>query len=322
MSSKKQRVGFIGVGLMGHGMAKNIVEKGYPLSIMGHRNRKPVTDLVRRGAKEAKSPADMAKNSDVIFLCVTSSVQVEDLIRRKDGIKAGAHKGLIIVDCSTADPTSTIELAEELKPLGVRLIDAPLGRSPKEAEEGLLNTFIGADAKTLKEVRPIIETWAENIIHVGPLGAGHKMKLVNNFVAMSYVAIYAEAFTTAQKTGVPLEKFHEVISAGGLNSGMFQNVCKWVIGGDPKAHEFTLANCDKDIRYYNQLADSEKLTTVVASAVKQSYAMALAMGRGADNMPMLADAVANFNGVTIQPESRRTGKKPAKAKAKKGKKKK
>ena len=169
-------------------------------------------------------------------------------------------------------------------------------------------------------MRPIIETWAENIIHVGPLGAGHKMKLINNFVAMSYVAIYAEAFTACKKTGVPLEKFHEVISAGGLNSGMFQNVCNWVVGGDPKAHEFTLANCDKDIRYFNQLADAEKLTTTVASAVKQSYTMALAMGRGADNMPMLADAVANFNGLTIQPESLRTGKKPKKA-AKKAKKK-
>jgi hypothetical protein len=303
----KQRVGFIGVGLMGHGMAKNIVEKGYPLSIMGHRNRKPVTDLVKRGAKEAKSPAEMAKNSDVIFICVTSSVQVEDLIRRKDGIKAGAQArsgkgGLIVVDCSTADPKSTIALAEELAPLGVRLVDAPLGRSPKEAEQGLLNTFVGADSKTLNEVYPLIATWAENIIHVGPVGAGHKMKLVNNFVAMSYVAVYAEAFTAAQKTGVPLEKFREVISAGGLNSGMFQNVCKWVIGGDPKAHEFTIANCDKDVRYFNQLADAEHLTTVVASAVKNTYAMAMALGRGERNMPMLCDAVANFNGVTLQPE--------------------
>jgi len=318
--SSKQRVGFIGVGLMGHGMAKNIVEKGYPLTVMGHRNRKPVKDLVKRGAKEARSPAEMARNCDVIFLCVTSSVQVEDLIRRKDGIMAGAQaskrKGLIVVDCSTADPNSTIALAGELAPLGVRLIDAPLGRSPKEAEEGLLNTFVGADAKTMKEVRPIIETWAENIIHVGPVGAGHKMKLVNNFVAMSYVAVYAEAFTAAKKTGVPLEKFHEVISAGGLNSGMFQNVCKWVIGGDPKAHEFTIANCDKDIRYFNQLADAERLTTTVASAVKQSYAMAMAMGRGDRNMPMLADAVANFNGVTLQKEPK-SGKKKAAKKAKK-----
>ncbi|MEQ8354610.1 MAG: NAD(P)-dependent oxidoreductase [Kiloniellaceae bacterium] len=316
MSTSKQRVGFIGVGLMGHGMAKNVVEKGYPLSIMGHRNRKPVNDLLKRGAKEAKSPAEMARNSDVIFLCVTSSVQVEDLIRRKDGIKAGAHKGLIIVDCSTADPNSTIELAAELAPVGVRLIDAPLGRSPKEAELGLLNTFIGADAKTMKEIRPLIETWAENIIHVGPVGAGHKMKLVNNFVAMSYVAIYAEAFTAAQKTGVPLDKFHEVISAGGLNSGMFQNVSKWVIGGDPKAHEFTIANCHKDVRYFNQLADAEMLTTTVASAVKQTYTMAMAMGRGDRNMPMLCDAVANFNGVTLQ-QSPKGAKKSAKKTAKK-----
>ena len=320
MSTSKQRVGFIGVGLMGHGMARNIVQKGYPLSVMGHRNRKPVADLVKRGAREAKSPAEMARTCDVIFLCVTSSVQVEDLIRRKDGIRAGAQagdrRGLIVVDCSTADPSSTLALAAELAPLGVRLIDAPLGRSPKEAEAGLLNTFVGADPKTLKEVRPLIATWAENIIHVGPVGAGHKMKLINNFVAMSYVAIYAEAFTAAQKTGVPLEKFQEVISAGGLNSGMFQNVCKWVIGGDPKAHEFTIANCDKDVRYFNQLADAEKLTTVVASAVKQTYTMAMAMGRGERNMPMLCDAVANFNGVTLQPEQKaaKKDKKPKKKK--------
>jgi 3-hydroxyisobutyrate dehydrogenase-like beta-hydroxyacid dehydrogenase len=206
-SKSKQRVGFIGVGLMGHGMAKNIVEKGYPLAILGHRNRKPVDDLVKRGATKAKSPAELAKSCDVIFLCVTSSLQVEDLIRRADGIKAGAHEGLIVVDCSTADPNSTIALARELAPLGVRLIDAPLGRSPKEAELGLLNTFVGADDETLKEIRPLIETWAENIIHVGPVGAGHKMKIINNFVAMSYVAVYAEAFTAAKKTGVPLEKF-------------------------------------------------------------------------------------------------------------------
>ena len=299
MSAAKQRVGFIGVGLMGHGMAKNIVEKGYPLQVMGHRNKKPVKDLVKRGAKEAKSPAEMARDCDVIFLCVTSSVQVEDLIHRADGIKAGAHKGLIIVDCSTADPNSTIALAEELKPLGVRLIDAPLGRSPKEAEQGLLNTFVGSDDKTLKEVLPIIETWAENIIHVGPIGSGHKIKLINNFVAMSYSAIFAEAYTTAKKTGVPLDKFYDVITAGGLNSGFFQNLSKWVIGRDPKAHEFTLANCDKDIRYYNQLANAEKLTTVVASSVQQSYTMALAMGRGDWHMPMLADVIADFNGISL-----------------------
>ncbi len=143
--SDKRKVGFLGVGLMGHGMAKNIVEKGYPLMVMAHKNKKPVKDLVKRGAVEAKSPKAMAEACDVIFICVTASAQVEDLVRRADGIKAGAHKGLIVVDCSTSDPNSTLALAEELKPLGVRLIDAPLGRTPREAQEGRLNTFVGAD---------------------------------------------------------------------------------------------------------------------------------------------------------------------------------
>ena len=291
-----KKVGFIGVGLMGHGMAKNILEKGYSLQVMGHRNRKPVGDLVKRGAKEVKSPRAMAKACDAIFLCVTSSVQVEDLIRRRDGIKAGAHKGLILVDCSTSDPASTLELAAELKPLGVRLMDAPLGRTPKEAEEGRLNAFIGADKRTLKEIRPVIEAWAENLIHAGPVGAGHKAKLINNFVAMSYAAIFAEAFTTAKKTGVDLKVFHDIISAGGLNSGFYQNVSKWVIGRDPNAHAFSIRNCAKDINYYNNLADAAPATALVGGAVKQLYALAMATGKGDDYMPKLCDAVAELNG--------------------------
>jgi len=293
----KEKVGFIGVGLMGHGMAKNIVEKGYPLTIMGHKNRKPVQDLIKRGAREAKNPAAMARKADVIFLCVTSSKQVEDLVRRKDGILAGAHKGLTVVDCSTSDPNSTLALAAELKAQGVKFIDAPLARTPKEAEEGRLNVFVGADKKTLKTLEPLIRTWAENIIHAGPVGSGHTIKLINNFIAISYSAIFAEAFTACKKTGVDPKLLKDVVSAGILNSGFFQNVCKWVIDRDPKAHLFTLRNCYKDIGYYNALADAAGQTSIVASAVKQSYALALAQGAGDRHMPMLADVIGNINGV-------------------------
>jgi 3-hydroxyisobutyrate dehydrogenase-like beta-hydroxyacid dehydrogenase len=294
----KQRVGFIGVGLMGHGMAKNIVEKGYPLSIIGHRNRKPVTDLVKRGAKEAKSPAEMAKNSDVIFICVTSSVQVEDLIRRKDGIKAGAHKGLIIVDCSTADPNSTIALAEELAPLGVRLIDAPLGRSPKEAEQGLLNTFVGADAKTLKEVYPLIAAWAENIIHVGPVGAGHKMKLVNNFVAMGYAALYAEALAIARRAGLSVAQFHAVIGSGRMRCGFYDTFMRWTVEGDPDAPKFAIANAHKDMRYLAAMANEAGAVNNLQALVKNGFAAMEAAGQGARHVPMLADFVAALNGLS------------------------
>lgn len=294
--SSKEHVGFIGVGLMGHGMAKNIVEKGYPLTIMGNRNRKPVDDLVGRGAREAASPKAMAEACDVIFLCVTSSIQVEDLCRREDGLLAGARKGQIIVDCSTADPTSTLALAEEFEAKGVKLIDAPLGQTPKEAQTGNLNTFVGSDDATLEKVRPILETWAANITHMGPVGAGHKAKLINNFLATGYNALYAEAFTACRKAGIDLEKFRELIASGGINSGLFQRMCGYVIDGDPEAHLFTLQNCVKDIRYFGQMADDAGMSAPMAGAVKSYYTMAVAQGGGDEHMPMLTDYVSQASG--------------------------
>ena len=298
--SDKQKVGFIGVGLMGHGMAKNIVEKGYPLTVMGHKNKKPVKDLVKRGAKEAKSPKQLAEGCDVIFICVTSSIQVEDLVRRADGIKAGARKGLIVVDCSTSDPNSTLTLAAELKPLGVRFIDAPLGRTPQEATAGRLNTFVGADKKTLKEIRPLLETWAENIIPVGKVGNGHTIKLINNFVAIASTAVYAEAVTTAAKAGLDIKTLTDVLTAGPLNCGLLQNiVVKGVVGGDAKAHQFSLRNARKDIGYYTDLADSIPVTSTVGNAVKQSYTIAVNQGHGDDYMPRLCHAIAELNGAKV-----------------------
>src|ERR1044072_2646427 len=137
------RVGFIGVGLVRHGMPKCLIEKGHALTLMGHRNRAPVEDLIKRGAKEAKSAAEVAANSDIVFLCVTGSTQVEALVRGADGIAAGAHDGLVVVDCSTSDPNSTVALAAELKALGVAYADAPLGGTPAQAAEGKLSAMVG-----------------------------------------------------------------------------------------------------------------------------------------------------------------------------------
>ena len=294
--SAQPKVGFIGVGLMGHGMAKNILEKGYPLTILGHKNRKPVTDLVKRGAVEAKSPKALAEACDVVFLCVTGTPQVEDLVQRADGLKAGAHKGLIIVDCSTSIPQSTLALAAELKPLGVRFIDVPLGRTPRDAEAGKLNAMVGCDKKTLKEIRPILEAWAENIIHVGGVGDGHKIKLINNFVAMGYASLYAEALTTAAKSGLKLESLASVLSAGPLACGIMENIIKkGVLGGDPEAHMFTLKNCLKDISYYAQFAAATPSSAVVGNAVQQAYVIANSRGHGREYMPQLCHAVAKLN---------------------------
>jgi 3-hydroxyisobutyrate dehydrogenase-like beta-hydroxyacid dehydrogenase len=143
--STKPTVGFIGVGLMGHGMAKNLVTKGHPLVVMGHRNREPVEHLKSIGAREVHTPRELAAQCDIVHLCVTGSPQVEAVIRGPDGIAAADRPGLIVIDCSTSNPVSTLALGDELRVRGMTLVDSPLSRTPKEAEEGTLDTMVGAD---------------------------------------------------------------------------------------------------------------------------------------------------------------------------------
>jgi 3-hydroxyisobutyrate dehydrogenase-like beta-hydroxyacid dehydrogenase len=299
MTTSGERIGFIGVGLMGHGMAKNIVEKGYPLTVMGNRNRAPVDDLVGRGAWEAKTPRAVAEASDIIFMCVTSSVQVEALVRGPDGIKSGASKGLVIVDCTTADPNSTLALAAELAPLGVTFCDAPLGGTPANAELGQLSAMVGADAATFQRIKPVCDAWAQKVVHLGPVGDGHKMKLLNNFVAMGYGAIYAEALALAQKVGITPQVFDSVVRGSRMDCGFYQTFFRYVLERDRDAHQFTLVNALKDMRYLESMADGVSMANPVGNAVKNAYAMACSAGMEQDYVPMLSDAVARFNGTKI-----------------------
>jgi len=295
----KPTVGFIGVGFMGHGMAKNIVEKGFALSILGHRNRAPVDDLVTRGAKEARSAKELAAASDIIFLCVTGSRQVEDLVRGADGLAAGARKGAIVADCSTSDPVSTQALAAELESKGIHLVDAPLGGTPAQAEAGKLWAMVGASPEVFERIKPVCEAWAAKVDHVGKVGDGHKMKLLNNFLSMGYGAIYAEALTLAQKTGISPVAFDKVIRGSRMDCGFYQTYFQYVLTRDRDAHKFTIANAAKDMRYLASLADAEGVANPIGSAIKNAYATALAAGKGGDYVPMLSDFVAAANGVKL-----------------------
>jgi 3-hydroxyisobutyrate dehydrogenase-like beta-hydroxyacid dehydrogenase len=299
MSSAKLRIGFIGVGFMGHGMAKNLVEKGFPLTIMGNRNRAPVEALKAKGAVEVTTAAEVARASDIVFLCVTDSGVVERLVRGPGGLKAGAVKGMVIVDCSTANPVSTEELAGELADIGVTLCDAPLNGTPAQAELGQLGAMIGADEATLARIRPAVEAWATRIAHVGPVGAGHKMKLINNFIAMGYGAIYAEALALGQKVGISPQTIDSVIRGSRMDCGFYQTFFRYVLERDRNAHLFTLDNALKDLRYVEAMADAAKLSNPVGNAVKNSYAIAVAQGRGQEFVPMVSDAIAALNNVKL-----------------------
>lgn len=294
------RVGYIGVGLMGHGAAKHILETGgYPLTIMGRRNRAPVEDLVRRGAEEAASPAVVAGSSDVVFLCLPSAVEVEATVYGEHGLLAGAHPGMILVDSTTSDPNVTRKVGADLAARGCAMIDAALGRTPKEAEEGRLSTYVGGDPEIIERVRPILETYADTIVVCGPLGAGTTAKLVNNCIAIGTSAIIAEAFATAAKLGVDLEKLTQVIEAGGANGRMFQMMKPWLIEGDDTHLKGPLRIAWKDMRFYNQMAEGAPAPAVIASAVSQVYRLANLQGHGERFMPTLPGILAGWAGARI-----------------------
>jgi len=304
MSSDKPRVGFIGLGLMGHGMARNLVAKGFPLTVRVHRNRKPAEDILAAGAREARTNADLAQSSDVVILCVTGSPQVEEVIYGESGILGVAREGLVVVDTSTAEPESTAKIRDDLARKGTLYVDAPLARTPKEAEEGRLNTMVGADDATFARLKPVFSAYCENVIHAGPPGHGHMLKLINNFMAMSIATTTAEACATCAKAGVSVNKLHEIISAGAVNSGIFQlMVGKMLEARDLTGLKFTLANAMKDLRYYTRFAASLPVAAIVGGAVHQSLVTANLLGLGDKYVASLIESQEKLAGVKIVPRS-------------------
>ncbi|MCB5176163.1 NAD(P)-dependent oxidoreductase [Microvirga lenta] len=292
----KERIGFIGVGLMGHGMAANIVGKGWPLTVMGHRNREPVEDLKARGASEAATPRELAEQSDIVILCVTGSPEVQGILQGPDGL-AAAGKPLLVVDCSTSDPSVTMRLAAELAPAGITLIDAPLSRTPADAQAGTLDVMVGGDPDAVARARPVIDAFAGRVMHTGPTGTGHTMKLLNNFLSLGYAAIYAEALALGAKAGLTPQVFDSVIRGGRMDCGFYQTFFKWVLDRDPNAHKFAIRNGLKDMTYLASLANSVGSSNPVGAAVRNSFALAVGTGHGDDYVPMLTDAVAELNGI-------------------------
>jgi 3-hydroxyisobutyrate dehydrogenase-like beta-hydroxyacid dehydrogenase len=292
-------IGFIGLGMMGHGMAMNLLKKGYGLRFMAHRSRGNLADLLAAGAIEVGSRAELVRGASAVIVCVTGSPQVEQIMLGDDGLLAAVEPGLLVIDCSTAEPASTTRLREAFAQRGAIYIDAPLARTPKEAEEGRLNTMVGAFPADFEKVRPILAAFCENVIHVGPPGHGHVLKLINNMLAMTTAAAIAEAMATAAKSGLSLQKLFDVVSAGGVNSGIFQMMVGKALQGDLGGLKFAIANGQKDLRYYTHLTETLPTTSFLAEAAHQSFVQASNLGLGEQFIASLLVAQEKLNGVTI-----------------------
>ncbi len=298
------RIGFIGLGMMGRGMARNLLDKGFKLTVMAHRRREAIEALIAKGAREAGSPEDVAQASDVVILCVTGAPQVEEIAYGKAGLLAGCRPGTIVIDCTTSEPGTTEVLDAELTAKGAHLADAPLARTPVEAEAGRLNTMVGASAETFAQIKPVLEAFCENIFHVGEVGAGHKCKLIYNFLAMGQAALIAEALCACAATGVDLARFAKVVGAGGANSGIFQLlVPKLLAEGDTSGLQFSLTNAEKDIRYYNHMVGAVPLAGALGEAVHQAFLQSLTLGFTDGLVGSLVEAQEQLNDVKIIPRA-------------------
>jgi 3-hydroxyisobutyrate dehydrogenase-like beta-hydroxyacid dehydrogenase len=275
-----ERVGFIGVGRMGHGMARNLLEKGFSLTVLGHRNRAPVEDLVARGAREARTARELAEGCAVVFLCVSGSPQVEATVHGEDGILAAARPGFILVDCSTSDPTSTLRIAAELEARGASMADAPVTRAPKDAEAGRLNSLVGASDATFARIRPMLDAYSEAVFHFGAVGAGHTAKLVNNFITMGYCALIAEGMAICAAGGVDMRAMYQVMLRGAADSGALRKMIPAFLEGDLTGHQFAIANALKDVTYSRAMMAGCGFESLLVDAVRQTYSLAVEQGYG------------------------------------------
>jgi 3-hydroxyisobutyrate dehydrogenase-like beta-hydroxyacid dehydrogenase len=290
------RVGFIGLGFMGHGMAANILKHAFPLAVMAHRKREAIEDLVSKGAIEVSDPAEMACSCDVILLCVTGAAEVERIV---EGGIARAGRALIVIDCTTSNPATLLRLAETHPHL--TFVDAPLGRSPKEAWAGTLSVMVGATPAVLEKIRPVLRAFASTIQHVGGLGDGHRLKLVNNLVSMGFAALYAEALVLARKVGLGTEAFDGLIRSSRMHCAFYDTFMGWALDGNARAHPFALGTADHTVADVDALAQDAGMRAPLTRAIREIYAAAIAAGYADAMLPELPRFVAEVNGLDLKP---------------------
>lgn len=286
------KIGFIGLGLMGGAMVTRLQSKGHELVVLGNRDRTHLDAALARGAREASNARDVAQSSDIVMLCMGTSDQVEARMLGDDGVIAGLKPGTIVIDFGTSLPGSTRMLGEEVAKAGAIYLDAPLGRTPMHAVDGLLNIMSSGDKAAFDTVKPVLDELGENVFHLGALGTGHTIKLINNFFAMTTANAMSEAFAMADVQGVDRQSLYNVMSAGPLHSGMMDFVKSYGVDGDPMQLAFAIKNAAKDVGYYAKMAEDANVVSLMSRSPLEALNAARDEGRGEDMVSQMVDFYA------------------------------
>ncbi len=283
----KPVIGFIGLGLMGGNMVENLQNRGYELVVMD-LNKDAVAKVVARGATTAASARELAAASDIVMLCLTTSKVVESLVYGDDGILAGIREGAVLVDFGTSIPASTRKIGADLAAKGAGMIDAPLGRTPAHAKDGLLNIMAAGDEATFNKVKPVLDEQGENVFYLGALGAGHTTKLINNFMGMTTVATMSQAFAVADRAGVDRQQLWEIMSTGPSMSPFMQFCKNYAVDGVSDLG-FSINNANKDLGYFLEMVGGLGTESRVAEGTSTYLQAAVDAGLGNGNVPEILD---------------------------------
>jgi 3-hydroxyisobutyrate dehydrogenase-like beta-hydroxyacid dehydrogenase len=274
------RIGFIGAGLMGHGMAANLLKAGHKLSVVAHHNRVPIDDLVGKGAIEVSSVGAIAENNDCIILCLSNAEIVNSTVER---LKSQLVSGQIIIDTSTSNPETSCKLAHELETLGVAFADAPLTGGPEQASKGELGVLCGASPEIFTKIKPVLACFASVVRHMGPVGSGNTAKLISNFMVTGMIALVAESFAAARAADIDWKSLYDAMLMGSGNSGVLRKMVGPALADDFDGYRFTVENAAKDIGYFNQLG----ITTQLGKPVEDVFKAGLAKGLGPQNVSQI-----------------------------------
>ncbi|MBU2951109.1 NAD(P)-dependent oxidoreductase [Tamlana agarivorans] len=285
---KKPTIGFIGLGLMGANMVENLQKRGFEVIVMDLNKDAVETVIARGNASEAASPKELAQKSDIIMFCLTTSAVVEKIVYGENGILEGIKEGAVLIDFGTSIPASTRKIGKDLAEKGAGMIDAPLGRTPAHAKDGLLNIMAAGDVETFEKVKPVLEEQGENVFYLGALGAGHTTKLINNFMGMTTVVAMSQAFAAAKLSGVDGQQLFDIMSAGPSNSP-FMKFCKHYAVDNVSDLGFSIANANKDLGYFVQMMDDLGSVSDIAKATSGNLTAAVNAEMGNGNVPEIFD---------------------------------
>jgi 2-hydroxy-3-oxopropionate reductase len=292
-----ETVGFIGLGLMGRPMAKNILKKGYPL-VVHSRSQGPVDDLVAAGATRAASPADVARKATRIITMVPDSPDVELVLDGPDGVFSAVQPGTIIIDMSSIAPGPARRLAERAKSLGATMLDAPVSGGDIGAIAGTLSIMVGGDLAAFDAVKPLLDTMGnpEKVVRVGESGAGQLCKLCNQMVIGGTLVVVAEALALARKAGVDAAKVREALLGGFAASRVLEvhgeRALKGTYTPGFKTHLFA-----KDMRNVVSTLAEHDAAAPVTAVVQQLLHATMAAGRGEDDNSVMAKTVFELAGL-------------------------